>query len=54
MNGRCPGVHSCYHIASVSCNHIASVSCYHIASVYGVPFSHLFTELQISPIEVHI
>ena len=21
---------------------------------YGVPFSHLFTELQISPIEVHI
>ena len=21
---------------------------------YGVPFSHLFTELKISPIEVHI
>ena len=21
---------------------------------YGVPFSHLFTELQISPIEMHI
>ena len=22
--------------------------------VYGAPFSHLFTELKISPIEVHI
>ena len=22
--------------------------------VYGTPFSHLFTELKISPIEVHI
>ena len=22
--------------------------------IYGVPFSHLFPELQISPIEVHI
>ena len=24
------------------------------AYVYGAPFSHLFTELKISPIEVHI
>ena len=24
------------------------------SEMYGVPFSHLFTELQISPIEVHI
>ena len=24
------------------------------AVVYGAPFSHLFTELKISPIEVHI
>ena len=24
------------------------------AHVYGAPFSHLFTELKISPIEVHI
>ena len=24
------------------------------ARVYGAPFSHLFTELKISPIEVHI
>ena len=24
------------------------------SDMYGVPFSHLFTELQISPIEVHI
>ena len=22
--------------------------------IYGMPFSHLFTELKISPIEVHI
>ena len=22
--------------------------------IYGAPFSHLFTELKISPIEVHI
>ena len=22
--------------------------------IYGTPFSHLFTELKISPIEVHI
>ena len=37
-------------------------TCYHtgnkcfafLPSHYGVPFSHLFTELQISPIEVHI
>ena len=26
----------------------------HIGHQYGAPFSHLFTELKISPIEVHI
>ena len=25
-----------------------------VAKLYGAPFSHLFTELKISPIEVHI
>ena len=25
-----------------------------LLSLYGAPFSHLFTELKISPIEVHI
>ena len=27
---------------------------YFITEFYGAPFSHLFTELKISPIEVHI
>ena len=36
-----------------------SADCVHSSSVnmfnnYGAPFSHLFTELKISPIEVHI
>ena len=25
-----------------------------VVGTYGAPFSHLFTELKISPIEVHI
>ena len=27
---------------------------FYSAHIYGTPFSHLFTELKISPIEVHI
>ena len=30
----------------------AEIWCYR--RMYGAPFSHLFTELKISPIEVHI
>ena len=36
--------------ADVPCVDARSMQVY----IYGTPFSHLFTELKISPIEVHI
>ena len=41
-------------LTSVICKLLETIIRDHMMDFYGAPFSHLFTELKISPIEVHI